>query len=425
MKEKDLLDSLFEKARNEQPQISLEQTVGSFEKSIAHSSMSSLSRFFTLKNIVIMITTSIIASSIIYLALPAEKESIAVSSETKEEAKITVEEKPEMEIVVEEDTIFFSEKATIETVERLALRPLKKELNTNHPEIKKSRFPNKQKKYKTQDAKRYPVLTEEEIKANHKRKLKMIKSFRKLKNLSFIPSDFLGANTNLENWVQGFYISKTEVTNAEYRTFLFDLLIQGKKAEFDIAKPNQEEWVNYFPEKEGLEPMQFKYFSHPAYDNYPVVNVPPAGATLFCQWLRKSVESKYSVQLDPIRLPTTLEWILAATASKKHETFPWDNDSITNENGCYLANFKSPTSDGSTFTAKVDTYMPNSRGLFNMAGNVSELCYNYKTKMFISMGGSWNDSEEYLKIYKSEQPFNGNKGNPTVGFRVVQTYTRK
>ena len=35
------------------------------------------------------------------------------------------------------------------------------------------------------------------------------------------------------------------------------------------------------------EPMKEHYFSHPAYDNYPVVAISREGAELYCKWLTK------------------------------------------------------------------------------------------------------------------------------------------
>ena len=64
----------------------------------------------------------------------------------------------------------------------------------------------------------------------------------------------------------------TEVTNLEYRTFLFDLLIQGKKDEFLKAKPDQAMWTKEY-KYAFLKPMEEHYFSHAAYDEYPVVAI--------------------------------------------------------------------------------------------------------------------------------------------------------
>ncbi|MEY3438630.1 MAG: hypothetical protein RL265_1215, partial [Bacteroidota bacterium] len=65
----------------------------------------------------------------------------------------------------------------------------------------------------------FPKLTEEEIKANNKRKKAMLKALEKLdrKIYTFLLSgsfDYLGEMTS----VQAFLIQKTEVSNLEYRT---------------------------------------------------------------------------------------------------------------------------------------------------------------------------------------------------------------
>ena len=117
----------------------------------------------------------------------------------------------------------------------------------------------------------FPKLTNEEIAANHKQKKQMLKALEKLdrKVYSFLVSgsfDFNGKMTS----VQAFIIQKTEVSNLEYRTFLFDLLIQGRKDEFLKAKPDQAMWTKLLGEFN--KPMEELYFSHAAYNDYPVVN---------------------------------------------------------------------------------------------------------------------------------------------------------
>ena len=77
----------------------------------------------------------------------------------------------------------------------------------------------------------------------------MLKALEKLdrKVYSFLVSgsfDFNGKMTS----VQAFIIQKTEVSNLEYRTFLFDLLIQGRKDEFLKAKPDQAMWTKLLGE---------------------------------------------------------------------------------------------------------------------------------------------------------------------------------
>jgi hypothetical protein len=76
----------------------------------------------------------------------------------------------------------------------------------------------------------FPKLTEEEIKTNNKQKKLMLKNLEKFdkKVYAYIPTgtfDYQGKQVS----VKSFYMQKTEISNLEYRTFLFDLLIQGMK----------------------------------------------------------------------------------------------------------------------------------------------------------------------------------------------------
>ena len=75
----------------------------------------------------------------------------------------------------------------------------------------------------------FPKLTDEEISANHKQKKQMLKALEKFdrKVYSFLVSGNVDVNGKISS-IQAFIMQKTEVTNLEYRTFLFDLLIQGR-----------------------------------------------------------------------------------------------------------------------------------------------------------------------------------------------------
>ena len=84
--------------------------------------------------------------------------------------------------------------------------------------------------------------------------------------------------------IQAFHIQTTEVSNLEYRTYLFDLLIQGRKEEFLKAKPDQMRWSKEYPSA-YVKPMEEHYFTHAAYDHYPVVAISREGAELYCRWL--------------------------------------------------------------------------------------------------------------------------------------------
>jgi hypothetical protein len=131
----------------------------------------------------------------------------------------------------------------------------------------------------------FPKLSEEEIVTNEKQKRTMLKALEKTdkNNYAFIPSGVL-KNGDSTVSINAFYMQRKEVTNLEYRTFLFDLLIQDRKDDFLKAKPDQAQWTQ-MPGQSYNEPMEQQYFSHPAYNDYPVVNVSREGAELYCQWL--------------------------------------------------------------------------------------------------------------------------------------------
>ena len=134
----------------------------------------------------------------------------------------------------------------------------------------------------------------------------MVKAVVKLdkKEYSFIPS---GAFTyaGIKTSVQAFVIQTTEVTNIQYKTFLFDLLIQDRKDEFLKAKPDQAMWVKELGKE--LKSMQDNYFANEEYDDYPVNNISREGTEMYCKWLTLEVNKISTSQNHPpindIRLP--------------------------------------------------------------------------------------------------------------------------
>lgn len=273
----------------------------------------------------------------------------------------------------------------------------------------------------------FPNLTAEEKKANHKEKARMMRQLAKMdkKQYAFVP----GGAYQVEEVavpVKAFYMQTGEVSNIEYRTFLFDLLIQGRKSDFLMAKPDQQVWTKDYPFAFN-EPMVEQYFSHPAYDNYPVVGVSRQGALMYCDWLTRETNSafqdKLKTPLDGLRLPTDQEWTLAAKGEKK-EGDPFSIEYLTNEEGCWLANFKPDSgdysSDGAFHTAQTKTYIPNGFGLYNLAGNVAEMVwYVNEPPIPGTKGGSWSSEAEELQI-NGPDPFKG-KSHPSssIGFRPV------
>jgi formylglycine-generating enzyme required for sulfatase activity len=238
--------------------------------------------------------------------------------------------------------------------------------------------------------------------------------------------------------VQSFYMSSSEITNFQYQEFLDDLLRKGELEKYNIAKVDSTGWTRdnnliY------LEPMQNYYHKHPAYDNYPVVNVSKAGAELFCDWLTQKYDSLSNGEMKlKFRLPLRSEWIRAASGNLLGATYSWGGPYLRNDKGCMLANFlrmgsenisRNPetgemevirTSYSSSFdhtdiTAPTKSYLPNDYGLYNMNGNVSEMIADGD----FAVGGDWYSPgfdirNQSIKEFKRPEP--------TVGFRVVTTF---
>jgi formylglycine-generating enzyme required for sulfatase activity len=210
-------------------------------------------------------------------------------------------------------------------------------------------------------------------------------------------------------------------------------------------------WVNDFQNSENEMYLRY-YFSNPAYNDYPVVGVTWEQANAFCAWrteyLLKGL-GKEARFIQRYRLPTEAEWEFAARGKDGNE-FPWDNDDMKSDRGCYFANFKPDrgnyTKDGNLISSKVAIYGANSNGLFDMAGNVAEWCstiyteagveamndlnpqlrYNaakedpYKLKKKSVRGGSWKDPESMIRSAWRSWEYQ-NQPRSYVGFRCVRS----
>lgn len=311
-------------------------------------------------------------------------------------------------------------------------------------QITSTTYIDENKKVKNEDTNYvFPKLTEKEIKETKKQKIKMTNWLLKQSKDKYalvIPKAAHSIMSNIEDTLAQFFIQNSEVSNLEYRTFLFDLLINGEKDVFLKAKPYQYLWLNT-PNNLNGNKLKDSYFSDKRYNDYPVVNITPEGAELYCKWLNTISNTKITA-----RLPHENEWINAAKGKELSTTYPWPGDSIQNKYGCYLANFciKKQTEKlrpnqnikckakninayasaeyllgDSMMTCKVYSYNPNDYGLFCMTGNVAEMVYSNKNKSIITKGGSWNSDFEQCKITNKEELNETIKANTTSGFRPI------
>jgi formylglycine-generating enzyme required for sulfatase activity len=191
----------------------------------------------------------------------------------------------------------------------------------------------------------------------------------------------------------GFYIGRYEVTQAQYQT---------------IMKTNPSRFYN---------------------DNNPVENVSWDDATKFTARLNK----KSNINKYEFSLPTEAQWEYACQSLGKNKTHPWNADSKKN-----MANCGNCLTDQFTAsTVPVGSFKPNSIGLFDMAGNVSEWCLdvydkkayrnhgnlnpvnNTKGSKYVIRGGSFADNLSNLRCTGRKGVIKFMKTDYT-GFRLVR-----
>ncbi len=215
--------------------------------------------------------------------------------------------------------------------------------------------------------------------------------------------------------------------------------------------PDTTVWIKDF-EYSYNEPMHNDYFSHSAFDNYPVVGVDFYQAKAFSNWrtqfLRNYKKEKgrknESTRVQSFRLPSEAEWEYAARGGLESATYPWGGPYTKDDRACFLANFKplrgDYAADEALYTVEADAYDANGFGLYNMSGNVAEWVntsynansYEYMSSMSpnvnnknnkrrVIRGGSWKDVSYYLQVSTRDFEY-ADTARSYIGFRTVQNY---
>ena len=226
-----------------------------------------------------------------------------------------------------------------------------------------------------------------------------------------------------------FYLGTKEVTNREFREFAMG-------HDSGIYK---EETLNE--------------------DDMPVAQISWEEAALFCNWLseRNDLEPFYQIELGKIigsdhnsrgfRLPTEAEWAWAARAQESPDRtskkFPWGQQlpppdrtgNYADRSAAHLVGrIIFGYNDNYTVAAPVGTYKADSRGLFDLGGNVAEWTNDYyeipakeeslnpkgpkKGDFRVIRGSSWMHGTVTDLRYSFRDY--GAQGRPDVGFRIAR-----
>lgn len=200
------------------------------------------------------------------------------------------------------------------------------------------------------------------------------------------------------------WISKFEVSNAQYKEFLLGLVEDGRAADVPKFAPDLSVWER---DLSFNDPYTEYYFKHPAFANYPVVGVSHDAAVAFCEWMTERVggrvglkaEGKGSKHSYRFRLPSEEEWVAAAMPTGTNLGFyPGGYAYPRDSKGRFLFNHKLGKGDfagiagrsakdyeGYMITAPVDAFYEDGIGCHNLAGNVAEMV----AEPGIAKGGSW------------------------------------
>lgn len=239
--------------------------------------------------------------------------------------------------------------------------------------------------------------------------------------------------------VAHFYIDKQEITNLDYREYLYWLahVFGQDAAEYKQALPDTTVWQRALTYN---EPLQVNYFRHPAFEKYPVVGVSYEQAVQYCSWRtdrvyemqlikaglipvnRQQTKDTYftagrylagqymgltpdkTIAVPRYRLPTKDEWEMAASGRLDASAFPYGYDLSDKKIAAKLRKGqrvfqsrqaeKAMDNNASPFTAIVTHGVPNGFSLYNMIGNVAEMTAEKGN----CKGGSFRHTLEESKI---------------------------
>ncbi len=255
---------------------------------------------------------------------------------------------------------------------------------------------------------------------------------------SYVPSGNMILDEDTVS-VQGFFMFNYEVSNFNYLEFLAAVKPTLNTSDYNALLPDTLAWRSKLAYNEKY--VEY-YFRHPAYRDYPVVNLTKVQAEKYCEWLTSVLRERTGNQTLIARLPLRAEYLKAAFGKDMQRLYAWNSPYLLTANGepkCNFLNigagaitrdsitgelkvasydydiYAGNLNDFADITAPAKSFWPNEYGLYHLNGNVSEMV----TEDGIAVGGDWNSPGYDVRNY-SKKSFT--KPSPLVGFRPVITF---